>query len=81
MGEGQEKWVMGTEEGTCWDEHWVYVRDESRESIPKARLHCIHCMLANLTINYLNQSINQSMVFFFIFKDDMTDSEYYLCVY
>ena len=17
------KWVMGTEEGTCWDEHWV----------------------------------------------------------
>ena len=18
-----EKWVMGIEEGTCWDEHWV----------------------------------------------------------
>ena len=24
---------MDTEEGTCWDEHWVlYVHDESRES-------------------------------------------------
>ena len=20
---GWEKWVMGIEEGTCWDEHWV----------------------------------------------------------
>ena len=20
---GRGKWVMGTEEGTCWDEHWV----------------------------------------------------------
>ena len=27
------KWVMGTEDGTCWDEHWVlYVSNESRES-------------------------------------------------
>ena len=24
MGGGREgEWVMGTEEGTCWDEHWV----------------------------------------------------------
>ena len=22
-GWGQEKWVMGIEEGTFWDEHWV----------------------------------------------------------
>ena len=21
--EGKGKWVMGIEEGTCWDEHWV----------------------------------------------------------
>ena len=21
--EERGKWVMGTEEGTCWDEHWV----------------------------------------------------------
>ena len=20
---GKGKWVMGIEEGTCWDEHWV----------------------------------------------------------
>ena len=20
---GRGKWVMGIEEGTCWDEHWV----------------------------------------------------------
>ena len=32
------KWVMGIEEGTCWDEHWVlYVRNESRESTPKTK--------------------------------------------
>ena len=24
MGGGRKgKWVMGIEEGTCWDEHWV----------------------------------------------------------
>ena len=35
MGE-RGKWVMGIDEGTCWDEHWVlYVRDESWESTPK----------------------------------------------
>ena len=28
------KWVMGIEEGTCWDEHWVlYLSYESWESI------------------------------------------------
>ena len=41
MGEGwrgREKWVVGIEEGTCWDEHWVlYVSDESWESIPEAK--------------------------------------------
>ena len=21
--DGGGEWVMGTEEGTCWDEHWV----------------------------------------------------------
>ena len=32
------KWVMGIEEGTCWDEHWVlYVSDESQESTPKTK--------------------------------------------
>ena len=26
---GEGKWVMGIEEGTCWDEHWVLpVSDE-----------------------------------------------------
>ena len=33
------KWVMGIEEGTCWDEHWVlYVSDESWESTPKVKI-------------------------------------------
>ena len=37
MGE-RGKWVMGTEEGTCWDEHWVfYVNNESWESTPKTK--------------------------------------------
>ena len=32
------KWVMGTEEGTCWDEHWVlYASDEPWESTPKTK--------------------------------------------
>ena len=31
-------WVMGTEEGTFWDEHWVlYVSNESQESTPKTK--------------------------------------------
>ena len=36
--EERRKWVMGIEEGTCWDEHWVlYVSDESRVSTPKTK--------------------------------------------
>ena len=35
---GGGKWVMGTEEGTCWDEHWVlYISDESWESTPETK--------------------------------------------
>ena len=34
----REKWVMGIEEGTCWDEHWVlYVSDEPWESAPQTK--------------------------------------------
>ena len=43
--EGQGRWMMGTEEGTCWDEHWVlYVSDESQESTPEAKstLYTLH---------------------------------------
>ena len=36
--EGKGRWVMGTEGGTCWDEHGVlYVSNESWESTPKAK--------------------------------------------
>ena len=36
---GLGRWVMGFEEGTCWDEHWVlYVSDESQESTPEAKI-------------------------------------------
>ena len=32
------KWVVGFEEGACWDEHWVlYVSDEPRESSAKTK--------------------------------------------
>ena len=32
------KWVMGIEEGTCWDENWVlYASDEPQESTPKPK--------------------------------------------
>ena len=35
---GWGKWVMGIEEGTCWDEHWVLnVSDESWGSAPEAK--------------------------------------------
>ena len=35
MGEGK---VIGIDEGTCWDEHWVLrVSDESLESTPEAK--------------------------------------------
>ena len=33
---GWATWVMGTEEDTCWDEHWVsYVSGESLNSTPE----------------------------------------------
>ena len=39
MGGGRAKRVTGTEEGTCWDEHWVlYVSDESLGSTPEAMI-------------------------------------------
>ena len=38
MGE-KRKWVMGIEEGTCWDEHWVlYISDEPRERSEERRV-------------------------------------------
>ena len=32
-------WVMGIEEGTCWDEHWVLYGSNERpqESTPKTK--------------------------------------------
>ena len=44
-GGGEGKMVMGIEEGTCWDEHWVlYVSDEPWESTPKTKstLHTLY---------------------------------------
>ena len=38
MGE-RGKWMMGVEEGTCWNEHWVfYVSDESLNSTPETNV-------------------------------------------
>ena len=35
---GWGKWVMGSEDGTCWDEYWVlYVSDISWEPTPEAK--------------------------------------------
>ena len=32
------KWVVGIEEGTCWDEPWVLsISDEPQESTPKTK--------------------------------------------
>ena len=50
------KWVVGIEEGSCWDEPWVLsISDEPRESTPKPRAHYTHCMLAKLTINSIKK--------------------------
>ena len=36
---GWAKWVMGTKEGTCWDEHWALcVSDESLGSSPETNI-------------------------------------------
>ena len=43
MGGGEGKGVMGTEEGTCWDERWVpHGSDEPRNLSPKPRAHFTH---------------------------------------
>ena len=51
------EWVMGIEEGACWDEHWVslYVSEESQEPTPKTKRHCIYCTLVDLTVNYIKK--------------------------
>ena len=39
MGKRWVRWVMGTKEGTCWDEHWVlHVSDESLNSTPETNI-------------------------------------------
>ena len=54
--EKRGKWVMGIEEGTCWDEHWVfYVVMNHRNLLPKPRAYCTHSMLVNLTINCIKK--------------------------
>ena len=36
MGGGWARWVMGTKEGTCWNQPWVLdASDESLNSIPE----------------------------------------------
>ena len=36
---GRGEWVMGIEEGTFWDEHWVlHVSDESLGSTPETNI-------------------------------------------
>ena len=36
---GCAKWVMGIQEGSCWDEHWVlHVSDESLNSTPETSI-------------------------------------------
>ena len=36
--EERGKWVMGMEDGSFWDEHWVlHVSDESWESTPETK--------------------------------------------
>ena len=51
------KWVMGIEEGTCWDEYWVsYVSDESWDSTPKTKRTLYMLYVSNLTINYIKKN-------------------------
>ena len=40
---GGEGKMVGIEEGTCWDEHWVlYACDESQESTPQNQEHTVY---------------------------------------
>ena len=39
MGGAWARWVMGIEEGTCCDEHWVlHISDEPMKSIPETSI-------------------------------------------
>ena len=54
------KWVMGIEEGTCWDEYWMlYASDDSCNSTPKTK-STLYTLLANLTINYIFEKIKNT---------------------
>ena len=56
MGE-RGKWVMGMEEGTCWDEHWVLCGNEfdKKFHIKKNNMHeatqCLNETSKAVTIN------------------------------
>ena len=48
-----EKWVTGTEEGTCRDERWVpYVSDESWESTPETKSTLYTLYVSKLDDNF-----------------------------
>ena len=61
MGEcrGEGEWVMGIEEGICWDEHWVlYVSDEPQASTPKTKSR-LYILYVGQFDNKLNKKINK----------------------
>ena len=56
------KWVMGFEESICWEKQHLLgdgccMRAMNHGNLlPKPKANCIHCMLANLTINYIKKT-------------------------
>ena len=53
---GRGKWVMGIEEGTCWDEHWLlYGSNEPQEPTPKTK--------STLYILYVSQCGNKLYIY------------------
>ena len=54
-GGGERKWVMGIEEGSCWDEHWVlYVSQFDNKLYLKInkKSSCVYNKIAERTENH-----------------------------
>ena len=64
------KWVMGIEEGTCWDEYWVlYVSDEPQEPTPKTKstLYTLYVSQFDNKLYFLkNHLVTHARVYFWV---------------
>ena len=68
MGGAEEgKWVMGTEEGTCWDEHWVLYGNQFDNKLYLKKKFSLHITLGQNSAKY--STLSGKVLFSFRFQN------------